>query len=100
MPKNLSLQEFCSMNQIPFNLVNKWYKDTRHKISEVRVAGAPQINEEATKHVTSDKEDQREKQSPLRILLDLRMSNGTQIRRGGMSFDELKKQISNLEVLC
>lgn len=100
VPKNLSLQQYCSMNKVPFNLVNKWYKDTRHKITEVRVAGVPQINEEATKNETSYKEDPREKQRPLRILLDLRMNNGMQIRRGGMSFEELKKLVSNLEVLC
>ena len=99
VPRNISLQEFCSRNKVPFNLVNKWYKDTRHRIAEVRVAGAPQNHEDFPRNNGSDNNCHRGGRH-LRILLDLRMSNGMQIRRGGMSFEELKKLVSNLEVLC
>ena len=99
VPRNISLQEFCSRNKVPFNLVNKWYKDTRHRIAEVRVAGAPQNHEDVPGNNVSDNNCHRVGR-PLRILLDLRMSNGMQIRRGGMSIEELKKPVSNLEVLC
>lgn len=100
LPQNMSLQEFCSKNKVPFNLVNKWYRDTRHKIAEVRVAGAPQNQEDEPNIYKSDTGFRKDGSKPLRILLDLRMSNGMQIRRGGMSFEELKKLVSNLEVLC
>ena len=100
VPGNMSLQEFCSKNKVPFNLVNKWYRDTRHRITEVRVAGAPQAQEERPGSCDHDSDYQKGVQRPLRILVDLRMSNGLQIRRGGMSFEELKRLVSNLEVLC
>ena len=100
VPKNLSLQEFCSVNKVPFNLVNKWYKDTRHKITEVRVAGFPQNHEYESNSYKPDTNLSKRGSRPLRILLDLRMSNGMQIRRGGMSFEELKILVANLEVLC
>ena len=35
VPHGVSLQSFCSTNNVPYNLFHKWYKDTRRKIVEV-----------------------------------------------------------------
>ena len=36
-PKGESIQTFCHRNNVPYNLFEKWYKDTRHKVVEVKV---------------------------------------------------------------
>lgn len=36
-PRGVSLQLFCSTNNVPYNLFHKWYKDTHRKIVEVEV---------------------------------------------------------------
>ena len=41
VPHGMSLQSFCSKNNMPYNIFHKWYKDTRRKIVEVRVDGGP-----------------------------------------------------------
>ena len=33
-PKGESIQTFCHRNNVPYNLFEKWYKDTRHKVVE------------------------------------------------------------------
>ena len=38
MPKGISIGQFCSRNKVPYNIFYKWYKDTRNKIVEVKVA--------------------------------------------------------------
>lgn len=41
LPRGLSLQTFCLKNNVPYNLLHKWYKDTRGKIVEVQLDGVP-----------------------------------------------------------
>ncbi len=37
---------------------------------------------------------------PVRIMIDIRMSNGMQIRQKNLDFGRLKKLVENLEGLC
>ena len=98
IPQNISLQDYCSRNKVPYNLVRKWYKDTRHRITEVCVAGKPESVTEAEGKKENTLVDCKER--ALRILVDIRMSNGLRISKGGLSFEDLKRLVSNLEVLC
>ena len=36
-----TMQSYCSRNKVPFNLFLKWYKETRHRVVEVKVDGMP-----------------------------------------------------------
>lgn len=38
-PKGKSIQTFCHRNNVLYNLFEKWYKDTRHKVVEVSMPG-------------------------------------------------------------
>ena len=50
LPHGESLQSFCLKNKVPYNIFQKWFKDTRKKVVEVQVDGAPEItHEEKTK---------------------------------------------------
>ena len=46
LPHGESLQSFCVKNKVPYNIFQKWYKDTRKKVVEVQVDGAPEITHE------------------------------------------------------
>lgn len=37
VPAGKSLQNFCFRNRQPYNLFEKWYNDTRHKVVPVQV---------------------------------------------------------------
>lgn len=41
VPHGMSLQSFCSKNNVLYNIFHKWYKDTRRKIVEVQLDGVP-----------------------------------------------------------
>ena len=96
VPAKMTLQQFCSMNKVPYNLVKKWYRDTRTKITEVKVEGEPMWE----KAVETEKHDGEVSEPPLRIMIDIRMSNGLQIRRKNLDYAALRQLIGNLEVLC
>ena len=46
LPHGESLQSFCVKNKVPYNIFQKWYRDTREKVVEVQVDGAPVIGHE------------------------------------------------------
>lgn len=41
LPHGESLQSFCVKNKVPYNIFQKWYRDTRKKVVEVQIDGIP-----------------------------------------------------------
>ena len=81
MPKGISIEQFCSRNKVPYNIFYKWYKDTRNKIVEVKVEGLPTPAQEEQKQEIPSQEPSSTvtKPSGVRILVELRMTNGLHI---------------------
>ena len=81
-PKGENIQTFCHRNNVPYNLFEKWYKDTRHKVVEVNVSDRPSQAETG-----KPKEEGQQKEGPateVRILMDLRVSNGLHLHQGNL----------------
>lgn len=98
VPAGESMQNFCFRNKIPYNLFDKWYKDTRHKLVPVQVEGAPaSLNER-----TSDNEVPTTPESldTPQIMVDIRMTNGIHIQQRNLTYDGLQGLVEKLEVLC
>lgn len=102
MPKGISIEQFCSRNKVPYNIFYKWYKDTRTKIVEVKVDGLPTSDQEESKKESSSQEPSSTAMKPscVRILVELRMTNGLHISQKNLSYQELKRLIEKLEGLC
>ncbi len=106
LPKGISIQSWCMKNKVSWNLFNKWYRDTRHRIVPVDVEGHPEEDALTDKAISEleaqdcDAPDNPETKEPVRIMIDIRMSNGMQIRQKNLSFGRLKRLVENLEVLC
>lgn len=96
-PKGESIQTFCHRNEVPYNLFEKWYRDTRHKVVEVNVAGRPSPAE-ADKPENAVSQEVKESSQKVRMLVDLRMSND--LRQGYLSYGQLKRLVEKLEGLC
>lgn len=101
MPKGISIEQFCSRNKVPYNIFYKWYKDTRNKIVEVKVDGLSSSVQEQPKKEAHQQEPQKAgPTSPVRILVELRMTNGLHVSQKNLSYQELKRLIEKLEGLC
>ena len=106
IPAGVSIEKFCMSNQVPYNLFSKWYKDTRKKIIPVLVLGAPSTESEMPES-PSPLPEQKSESDPrlfchteLRILVDIRMSNGVHISQKNLSYAGLKSLVEKLEGLC
>lgn len=108
LPRNICLKEFCMRNKVPWNLFDKWHRDTHHRIEEVRVIGRPE--DEATgrgKANAGNGERTQDSSYPeeapdteVRIMIDIRMSNGLHIQQRNLSYQRLRTMVEKLEGLC
>lgn len=101
VPSGISIQQFCMSNKVPYNLFEKWYKDTRNKIVPVQVldkdSKASQLEDlNSESHIIASSTPQ----TPIRILVDIRMSNGIHISQKNLSYQSLKSLVEKLEGLC
>ena len=106
IPAGVSIEKFCMSNQVSYNLFPKWYKDTRKKVILVQALGAP-LPEAEMPESPSPISEQKPESAPrlsspaeLRILVDIRMSNGVHISQKNLSYEGLKSLVEKLEVLC
>lgn len=105
MPRGVSIQAYCSKNKVPFNLFDKWYNDTRHRLVAVKVNGRPEEDpeeEDVELQLAANKQIKAQAASgnDLRIMVDIRMTNGMHIHQRNLSYEALQQLIINLEVLC
>lgn len=98
-PAGESIQSFCLKNNVAYNLFERWYRDTRKKIVEVKVAGSLQ---ESVTQGTEDALEPAVTTQPARnrILVDIHVSNGLHVRQKNLSYGELRQLVEKLEGLC
>lgn len=99
LPHGVSIQDFCMRNKVPYNIFSKWYKDIRKQIVEVMVDGRPSEEEKASA-APSRPQPQSPSSTPVRILVEIRMSNGLHISQKNLNYQELVKLVEKLEGLC
>ena len=98
LPHGESIQSFCLKNKVPYNIFSKWYKDTRKQIVEVKVDGRPSdVEQEASVQSASSPSPSA---SAVRILVELRMSNGLHLSQKNLSYQDLVRLVEKLEGLC
>ncbi len=103
MPQGESIQAFCLKNKVPYNLFHKWYKDTRHQIVPVQVEGQPEMEAKFQKEVSSSPIPERKENAesyPVRMMIDIRMTNGIRIQQRNLTYQNLKSLIEKLDGLC
>ena len=84
LPHGESLQSFCVKHKVPYNIFQKWLKD-----------------EEKSK--TSDQSHpilQSKNDTPVRIWVDIRISNGLYLSQKNLSYPDWVRMVEKLEGLC
>lgn len=112
LPKDITIKAFCIHNNVPWNLFDKWYRDTRHRISPVTVEGRPSEGPTSEQQCQDDNPrpgsaawldmhpEEAKKKENVRIMVDIRMTNGMQVRQKNLSYERLVKLVEKLEDLC
>ena len=88
LPHGESLQSFCVKHKVPYSIFQKWFKDARKKVVEVRIDGVPVINYEENPK-TSDQPQtvsKSDNDNPVRIWIDIRINNGLHLSQKNLSY--------------
>lgn len=114
LPHNVCMKEFCIRNNVPWNLFEKWFRDTHHRIVPVQVKGYPEkdVETDKTKKFSEENTEQgpmalvnshtgkSNEKGEVRIMVDIRMTNGMQIRQRNLNHGQLVRLVEKLESLC
>ena len=90
------------MNKAADNIFQKWYKDTRKKVVEVQVDGAPAIGHEEKSRASDQPQPVSPSRNdhPVRIWDGIRISNGLHLSQKNLSHQDLVRMVEKLEGLC
>ena len=115
LPKNISIEEFCTKHGVDFPTFDKWYRKTHKKVYPITITGRPDEDEaiqvEAEK-VSEEGQVHAPVQHPFKystdrvsnvnkkISISIKFPDGMKIAKTGISFTELKHLIERLEVVC
>ncbi|WP_373228401.1 IS66 family transposase [Phocaeicola dorei] len=94
LPHRESLQSFCVKNKVPYNIFQKWFKDTRKKVVEVPIDGAPVLTHEK-KDKTSVQPQPILKNSENSVCIWIDSSCGREVLTGFLGDAELKSIMSD-----
>lgn len=110
--KNISMQAFCSMHNVPYNAFEKYLKLRRHfsDVHHITVTDLPEPEEPQAEAALGPQESRQAQVTPptptsggngrVRIMISIRMSNGMQIFKKDMDYQELHTLVEKLEALC
>ena len=105
VPRGMTLQAYCSRNNVPYKVMENYSRNIQKKIVEVKVVGRP--TEDPQQSVSSSplsvqpQSEQSFKREPKRsISVAIRFGDGTEVSRKGLVYVGLKLLIEKLEVLC
>ena len=100
MPRGMSIQTYCSRNNVPYKLLDRWIKGIYKRVVPVEVTGIPEGEKEEGPQGT-----ETERKNPGREKVGIRVniitSTGMRLTRGGLDYGGFRKFIEKLEgVLC
>ena len=99
--ENLS-NRFALRTKFLITIFQKWYRDTRKKVVEVQVDGAPAIGHEEKSRASDQPQPVSPSRNdhPVRIWVGIRISNGLHLSQKNLSHQDLVRMVEKLEGLC
>ena len=102
LPHGESLQSFCVKHKVPYNIFQKWFKDTSKQVVEVQIDGIPVAGNEKNPMPVMHPQtvSKGSIDTPVRIWIEVRISNGLHLSQKNLSYQDLVRMIEKLEGLC
>ena len=99
MPRGMSIQAYCSRNNVPCKVLDKWIRDIYKRVIPVEVTGTPQ-NEERKLYNSQLQPAKLSVQSDnIRINVKISTSSGIEVCRECLDYRSLKVFIEKLYVI-
>ena len=99
MPRGMSIQAYCSRNNVPYKVLDRWIRDIFKRVVPVQITGAPEeLKIENPKHPETEQE-KRTSNEDVSIKIIISTSSGMELSRDGLDYQSLRAFIERLEDL-
>ena len=101
MPRGMSIQAYCSRNNVPYKVLDKWIRDIYKRVVPVQITGAPEdLKIENPKHTQTEQETKPSHEN-VSIKIIISTSSGMELSQDGLNYRSLRTFIERLEgLLC
>ena len=101
MPRGMSIQAYCSRNNVPYKVLDKWIRDIYKRVVPVQITGAPEeLKIENHKHSETEQETKASHEN-VSIKIIISTSSGMELSQDGLNYRSLRTFIERLEgLLC
>lgn len=101
MPRGMSIQAYCSRNNVPDRVLDRWIKDIYKKVVPVQVTGIPEELKIENHQHTETEPEKRTGNEDVSIKIIISTSSGMELSRDGLDYGSLRTFIERLEdLLC
>ncbi|MBQ8422521.1 MAG: hypothetical protein IJX11_09705, partial [Bacteroidales bacterium] len=84
MPRGMSIQAYCSRNNVPYKVLDKWIRDIYKRVVPVQITGAPEeLKIENPKHTQTEQETKSSHEN-VSIKIIISTSSGMELSRDGL----------------
>lgn len=101
MPRGMSIQAYCSRNNVPYKVLDKWIRDIYKRVVPVQITGTPEeLKIEKPQH-TATRQETNPSNKNVSIRISISTSSGMELCKDGLDYSGLKMFIEKLEgLLC
>jgi len=101
MPRGMSIQAYCSRNNVPYKVLEKWIRDIYKRVVPVQIAGAPEELKIENPRPTETAPKKKTSNEDVSIKINIVTSYGMKLSRDGLDYRNLRTYIERLEgLLC
>lgn len=101
LPRGMSIQAYCSRNNVPYKVLNKWIRNIYKKVVPVEVTGIPEYEDRPP--VSSHSQTVKSSAISDNVSINVRFStsSGMEVSREGLDYMSFRVFIEKLEgLLC
>ena len=101
MPRGMSIQAYCSRNNVPYKVLDKWIRDIYKRVVPVQVTGTPEELKIESPQLTATRQETNPSNDNVSIKIIISTSSGMELSRDGLDYRSLRTFIEKLEgLLC
>ena len=101
MPRGMSIQAYCSRNNVPYKVLDRWIRDIYKRVVPVQITGTPEELKIDNPQPTETELKKKTSNEDVSIKIIISTSSGMELSRDGLDYRSLRTFIERLEgLLC
>ena len=101
MSRGMSIQAYCSRNNVPYKVLDRWIRDIYKRVVPVQITGVPEELKIESPDPTDIAPKKQTSNEDVSIKIIISTSSGMELSRDGLDYRSLRTFIERLEgLLC